>query len=526
MGCGSSTQVKQGAPAAAEVHPDEYERDAAYSSSGEEESSSGSYDSYESDAASEPDEMPEPEKEPEPEANEDEVRAQEAVKPLAVGLPLTDVASPTGSFMVRKTRQRRSSVELFKARDAEAKAGADASPRATADQVARLAEDGPDLDEGVAGLVDGWLQACVVGDAGKLWGLLAPQMQEQLTDEAAALSDQKTPQEHCVTKNGWHWPESRGKFLKMRVSSFDGHMCGIRSSFDTGLLTVDYRDVVWVRDGRITAAKSIQMLTHEVRRKLAADLVDHAASGREDKVWLALAPSMRARYEKSVEKRRLTAEEECLQEHSWLARRGEFEGQKLVTYDESTGTAVIHAYFRQGGIDQVAYKELFSVSSGMVTDRQTEFMVCFFAFPALFHCFSLFFALFFRSSGHGLAEEASGHKVGRKCTINLPLPVSCGPIKLRHVLQITKCMRQTHQQASAGATLFHESYGSILDRLVVVIGGDRRRGCGDGMERTITAAAGEVHGAGRKEEDWCADGRGVLHVCAPMAGEPRALHRD
>ena len=369
MGCGSSTQVKQGAPPA-EVHPDDYERE---SSSGEEESSSGSYDSYESDAASEPDEMPEPE--PQAPADEDEVRAQEVVKPLSVAVTLAGVVSPTGSFKVRKTRQRRTSVELFKARDAEATNGGTPRAAARVDQVARLAEDGPDLDEGVAGLVNGWLQACVVGDVGKLWGLLAPQMQEQLTDEAAALSHPcPTPQEHCVAKNGWDWPESRGKFVKMRVSSFDGHMCGIRSSFDTGLLTVDYRDVVWVRDGRITATKSIQMLTHEVRRKLAADLVDHAASGREEKVWLALAPSMRARYEKSVEKRRLTAEEGCLQEHSWQARRGEFEGQKLVTYDEATGTAVIHAYFRQGGIDQVAYKELFSVSSGMITDRKTEFM--------------------------------------------------------------------------------------------------------------------------------------------------------
>ena len=104
------------------------------------------------------------------------------------------------------------------------------------------------------------------------------------------------------------------------------------------------------------------------------NLVEYAATGRESKVWLALAPSMRAHYEREVKGRRLSAEQLCLQEHSWASRRGEFEGQKTVSYDEGTGKAVIHAYFKQGGVDQVAYKEVFSVKAGMVAERQSECM--------------------------------------------------------------------------------------------------------------------------------------------------------
>ena len=363
MGCGSSTAVSQAPPA----QPDEYGREGGgVSCSGtedDEDGSSSSYDSYESgtEGDSGDDEGPE---------EADEVREQEpVVQPAAAKEPALSVASPTGSFKVRKTRQRRSSVELFKARQAEGEGTA--APRAPP---VRLAEDGPDLDEGVAGLVDSWLQACVVGDAAKLWTLLAPAMQEQLAAEADTRHPPCTPQEWCVQKNSWHWPESRGRFLRMRVSSFDGHMCGIRSSYDTGLLKVDYRDVVWVRDGCITATKSNSLLTDDVRRQLAADLVEHAARGQEHKVWLALAPSMRAHYEQESEGRKLSAEQLCLQEHSWSSRRGEFEGQKMVSYDEATGTAVIHAYFRQGGVDQVAYRELFSLKSGMITARNTEYM--------------------------------------------------------------------------------------------------------------------------------------------------------
>lgn len=61
-------------------------------------------------------------------------------------------------------------------------------------------------------------------------------------------------------------------------------------------------------------------------------------------------------------------------QHSWAAERGEFEGQKTVSYDEESSTARIHVYFRQGAIEQVAYRETFTLASGMVTARLTEHM--------------------------------------------------------------------------------------------------------------------------------------------------------
>ena len=61
-------------------------------------------------------------------------------------------------------------------------------------------------------------------------------------------------------------------------------------------------------------------------------------------------------------------------QHSWAAERGQFEGQKTVSYDEESSTARIHVYFRQGAIEQVAYRETFTLASGMVTARLTEHM--------------------------------------------------------------------------------------------------------------------------------------------------------
>ena len=246
MGCGSSrTTVSQAKRDALEVQAAGAGEEEEYSSSEEGESSNYDDEDETGTEGGSGDELGE------------EVRQQEPTRPVAEAIS-------SSSIRVKKARQRRSSVELFKARQPGGEGGpaAQPAPRRLGD------EAGPDLDEGVASLVNSWLQSCVAGDATKLWALLAPAMQEQLAFEAEAQEPPTAPQDWCVAKNSWDWPESRGRFLRMRVSSFDGHMCGVRSTFDTGLLQVDYRDVLWLREGRITATKSASFLTHAVRREL------------------------------------------------------------------------------------------------------------------------------------------------------------------------------------------------------------------------------------------------------------------
>ena len=204
----------------------------------------------------------------------------------------------------RSKRERRSSVELLRARRE-----GEATPR---EPKAEL--DGPEIDEGVAGLVDRWVKGCVAGDGEGLLALLSAELQETLSHEAEQLETPCSAAEWCLTKNSWRWREDRGRLKTTRVTSFDGHMCGVRSSFDAGLLTVNYRDVVWVDGGAITATRSSCLLTHERRQQLAIELVEHAACGREEKVWTALAPSMRAQYEADAKGSKHSGEELCRQQ--------------------------------------------------------------------------------------------------------------------------------------------------------------------------------------------------------------------
>ena len=235
----------------------------------------------------------------------EEVDEYDEMEPLEeVRAAATTTASTTTGATPRSKRERRSSVELLRARRE-----GEATPREPAEAL-----DGPEIDEGVAGLVDRWVKGCVAGDGEALLALLSAELQETLSHEAEQLETPCSAAEWCLTKNSWRWRQDRGRLKTTRVTSFDGHMCGVRSSFDAGLLTVNYRDVVWVDGGAITATRSSCLLTHERRQQLAIELVEHAACGREEKVWTALAPSMRAQYEADAKGSKHSAEELCRQQ--------------------------------------------------------------------------------------------------------------------------------------------------------------------------------------------------------------------
>ena len=86
----------------------------------------------------------------------DEMEPLEEVRAAATTTASTTNATP------RSKRERRSSVELLRARRE-----GEATPR---EPKAEL--DGPEIDEGVAGLVDRWVKGCVAGDGEALLALL------------------------------------------------------------------------------------------------------------------------------------------------------------------------------------------------------------------------------------------------------------------------------------------------------------------------------------------------------------------
>ena len=89
----------------------------------------------------------------------------------------------------------------------------------------------------------------------------------------AGCSQSLAPHSWCVTKHGWRWQELRGNLLSMRISSFDGVMCGVRTVFDAGLRQVQYRDVFWVGkelDWRVESTRSQCFLTADDTLELLA----------------------------------------------------------------------------------------------------------------------------------------------------------------------------------------------------------------------------------------------------------------
>jgi hypothetical protein len=233
----------------------------------------------------------------------------------------------------------------------------------------------PVIDPSVAKLVESFVVGAVAGDGDALWSLLGDELRQQLGSEARQQDPPLPPQEWCILKYRWHWAENRGSYLSTVVQSFDGHMCGLRTRFSAGpASTVDYRDIFWVNDGAITATSTQCLLTHEQRQSVARGLVSCAAGGEAQQVWPSMAPCMQRHYEQegASRGRPVSGEELCRQQHDWQHARGVFEGQKMVSYDPGTSTAVTHVYFTQGTVRQVAYKETFVLAPGMCTARRTD----------------------------------------------------------------------------------------------------------------------------------------------------------
>ena len=216
--------------------------------------------------------------------------------------------------------------------------------------------DSAGMDAGVAQLINRFAHAAVAGARQDLWMCLGEKMQMALDMEAREQTPPQVAQEWCMEKYQWRWSVSRGSLHSLRVDSFDGVMCGVHTKFDTGALLVEYKDVLWVDNDRITATRSECLLTSEERRQLAHDLVSHCVHGRQNKVWQAMSTAMKTHYaeEGAAEQNPISGEEMCRRQHTWAAGiRGQFGGASMISFDEGTHVAEMHVYFAQGGVEQV-----------------------------------------------------------------------------------------------------------------------------------------------------------------------------